>query len=65
MALQQAFDHWRSLDDCMQWCDRQVIQHVRSCDAARRAARVIGIGELGASVFTASVVVFHQFKFGR
>ena len=49
----------------MQWCDRQISQHVRSCDAARRAARVIGIGELGASAFTASVADFHQFKSGR
>ena len=65
MALQQAFDHWRSLDDCLQWCDRQISQHVRSCDAARRAARVIGIGELGASAFTASVADFHPFKSGR
>jgi len=65
MALQQALDHWRGLDDAMQWCDRQIKEHVRSCDAARRAARVIGIGELGASAFTASVADFHQFKSGR
>lgn len=60
MALQQALDHWRGLDDAMQLCDRQMKEHVRSCDAARRAARVIGIGELGASAFTASVADFHQ-----
>lgn len=65
MALQQALDHWRGLDDAMQWCDRQIKEHVRSCDAARRAARVIGIGELCASAFTASVADFHQFKSGR
>lgn len=65
MALQQAFEHWRGLDDGMQWCDRQISQHVRSCDAARRASRVIGIGELGASAFTASVADFTQFKSGR
>jgi transposase len=53
------------LDDCRQWCDRQVSQHVRSCEVARRAARIIGIGELGASAFTASVADFTQFKAGR
>jgi transposase len=64
-VLQQAFEQWRSLDERMQWCDRQISQHVRNCDAARRAARVIGIGELGASAFTASVADFSQFKSGR
>jgi transposase len=65
MALQQALEHWRRLDECMQWCDRQISQHVRSCEAARRAARVVGIGELGASAFTASVADFTQFSSAR
>ena len=65
MALQPAFEHWRGLDDRMQWCDRQISQHVHSCDAARRAARIVGIGKLGASAFTASVADFSQFKSGR
>ena len=65
LALQQALEHWRHLDEGMHWCDRQISQHVRSCDAARRAARVIGIGELGASALTASVGDFSQFKSGR
>ena len=46
------------------WCDRQISPHERGCDAARRAARVIGIGELDASAFTASVADFDQFKSG-
>jgi transposase len=49
----------------MRWCDRQVGQHVRSSPAARRAAKVIGIGELGASALTAGVGDFHQFKGGH
>jgi transposase len=48
-VLQRAFDHWRELDEHMRWCDSQVGQHVRSSPAAQRAAKVIGIGELGAS----------------
>lgn len=39
----------------LRWCDRQVGQHVRSSPAARRAAQIDGIGELGASAFTASL----------
>ena len=65
MTLQRALEHWRQLDDCMLWCDRQISQHVRSCDAAKRASRVIGIGEIGASALTASVTDFKQFKSGR
>ena len=65
LVLQQGLQHWRGLDEHMQWCDRQIGQHVRSCDDARRAARVIGIGEVGASAFTASVADFKQFVCAR
>jgi len=61
-VLLRAFDHWRELDEHMRWCDRQVGQHVRSSPQARRAAKVTGIGELGASALTAGVGDFHQFK---
>jgi len=37
-------------------------EHVRSSEAAKRAAKVIGIGELGASALTASVGEFKHFK---
>ena len=64
-VLQRAFDHWRELDEHMRWCDRQVGQHVRSSPAAKRAAKIHGIGELSASAMTASVGDFHQFKGGH
>jgi transposase len=62
LALQRAFDHWRELDEHMRWCDRQVGQHVRTSAAAKRAAKITGIGELGASALTAGVGDFKQFK---
>jgi len=62
LVLQRAFEHWRELDAHLQWCDRQVGQHVRGSPAAQRAARIIGIGELGASALVASVGEFKQFK---
>lgn len=65
LVLQRAFEHWRELDDHMRWCDRQVGQHVRSSPAAKRAAKVIGIGELGASALTAGVGDFTQFRSGH
>jgi transposase len=63
-VLTRAFEHWRELDEHLRWCDQQVGQHVRSSPEARRAAKIIGIGELGASAITASVGEFKQFKKG-
>lgn len=61
-VLDREFEHWRVLDDHMRWCDAQVGQHVRSNAQAKKAAKIIGIGELGASALTASVGDFGQFK---
>jgi transposase len=63
-VLQQAMQHWRVLDEQMRWCDRQVGQHVRASPEAKRAAKITGIGELGASATVASVGDFTQFKSG-
>jgi transposase len=65
LVVQRAFEHWRELDEHMRWCDRQIGQHVRASPAAKRAAKVIGIGELGASALTAGVGDFSQFKSGH
>jgi transposase len=65
LVVQRALEHWRQLDEHLRWCDRQVGQHVRSSPAAKRAAKVTGIGELGASAFTAGVGEFKQFKSGH
>jgi transposase len=64
LVLQEAFEQWRQLDAHLLWCDRQVGQHVRSTPQARRAAKITGIGELGASGLVASVGDFGQFKSG-
>jgi transposase len=64
-VVQRAFDHWRELDEHMRWCDQQVGQHVRCSPAAQRAAKITGIGELGACALTAGVGDFHQFKTGH
>jgi transposase len=65
LVLQRAYDHWRELDEHMRWCDQQVGQHVRASAAAKRAAKITGIGELGASALTAAVGDFKQFKGAR
>ena len=65
LVLQRAFEHWRELDEHLRWCDRQVRLHVRASPAAQRAAKIVGIGELGASALTAGVGDFKQFKGGH
>ena len=64
-VVQRELEHWRALDEQMRWCDQQVGAHVRSSTQAKRAAKITGIGELGASAVTASVVDFKQFKGGH
>jgi transposase len=64
LVIQRAFEHWRELDEHIRWCDARVGQHVRSSPAAKRAAKINGIGELSASALTASVGDFTQFKNG-
>jgi len=65
LVLQRAFEHWRELDAHLKWCDQQVGEHVRATPAAQRAAKIIGIGELGASALIAGVGEFKQFKNGE
>ena len=65
LVVQRALEHWRELDEHMRWCDQQVGQHVRNSPEAKRAAKIIGIGELGASALVAGVGDFRQFKAGH
>jgi len=62
MVVQRAFDHWRELDEHMTWCDRQIGAHVRGSEDAKRAAKITGIGEIGASALIGAVGDFKQFK---
>ena len=65
LVVQRALEQWRELDEHMRWCDRQVGEHVRSSDDAKRAAKITGIGELGASALVGSVGEFKQFRAGH
>ena len=65
LVVQRAFEHWRELDEQLRWCDREVGQHVRGSEQAKRAASITGIGALGASALVGSVGEFKQFKSGH
>ena len=65
LVVQCTLEHWRELDEHMKWCDQQIGAHVRGSDDAKRAAKITGIGEIGASAFIAGVGDFKQFKGGH
>lgn len=62
MALQQARLHWLQLETQIAWCDERIAAHVRSCEQARVAAQLCGIGPLTASAIVAGVGDLNQFK---
>jgi transposase len=62
LVVQKAFENWRELDDKLKWCDQQIGLHVKGSADAQRAAKVMGIGEIGASALVAWVADFNQFK---
>ena len=65
LVVQRAWDQWRELDEHMTWCDQHIGAHVRGSEQAKRAAKITGIGEIGASAFVAAVGDFEQFKGGH
>jgi transposase len=62
LAIDQAFVHWRELDEHIAWCDRQIAQHAKSDAQASKALAIMGIGPTGASAMVASVGDFTQFR---
>jgi transposase len=64
LALQRAQQQWEELDEHMIWCDQRVGAHVKNDAQAKTAAKLHGIGPIGASAMVASVGDFKQFKSG-
>nr|WP_207186107.1 IS110 family transposase [Rubrivivax gelatinosus] len=64
VALQRARLQWVELDCHIAWCDERIAAHLKPDAQAQTAARLIGIGALGASAAVATVGDFRQFKNG-
>jgi transposase len=62
LSLQRAFGHWLALDAEVAWCDARIVEHARADDQAMKAARIHGIGPIGASALSAGVGDFKQFR---
>jgi len=64
LVIQRAQQQWRELDEHIAWCDERIAQHARDNVQVRRAAQLIGIGQVGASAAVATVGDFKQFNNG-
>lgn len=62
LALQQAFTHWRAVEEQMDWCEQRIAEHARQDEQARRACELLGVGPITASAAVACVADFSQFK---
>ena len=62
LSLQRALEHWIALDGEISWCDARIAEHARCDEQAKRAARIQGIGPIGASAMAAGVGDFKQFR---
>jgi transposase len=62
LSLQRAFEHWLALDAEIAWCDARILEHARADEQAAKAARIRGIGPIGASAMAAGVSDFKQFR---
>jgi transposase len=64
LVLQRAHSQWRELDEHMAWCDQRIATHAKDNPAVKKAARLQGIGPIGASAAVATVGDFKQFRHG-
>jgi transposase len=65
LLLQRAYQHWVGIEEQMSWCDQQIQAHLANDEKARKVQSLYGVGPIGASAVSASVVDFHQFKSGN
>jgi len=64
LTIQQAYLHWRQLEEQIQWCDDRIAAHLKQDEQAKQAVKVIGVGPLTASAVVATVSDLKQFKNG-
>ncbi len=64
LVLQMAQEHWRELEEHLQWCDERIAAHRKDNEQVQRAAEPRGIGVITASEAVATVGDFKQFRNG-
>lgn len=64
LVMQRAQEHWRELEEHIQWCDERIAAHQKDDEQVQRAAELKGVGQITASAIVATVGDFKQFKNG-
>jgi transposase len=64
-VLRDLLDHVRLLDERVSRCERELEQHARTDERARRIQHLSGVGAISASAIVATVAGAHEFKSGR
>ena len=64
LAIEEAYGHWKEIDQRIKWCDERINAHVKKDAQAKAAKELIGIGPVTASALIAAVGDFKQFKNG-
>jgi len=64
LVLQRAQEHWKEIDEHIQWCDQRIAAHQKDDEQVQRAAELKGIGPITASAVVVTVGDFKQFRNG-
>jgi transposase len=64
LVIQEAYDHWKDIEERIHWCDERISAHVKDDAQAKAAKALVGVGPVTASAVVATVGDFHQFKNG-
>jgi transposase len=64
LVIQRAQEHWRELDQHIDWCDQRISAHNKDDEAVQRASKLQGIGPITASALVATVGDFKHFRNG-
>jgi transposase len=64
LVIEEAYAHWKEIDDRINWCDQRINAHVKEDTQAKAAQDLMGVGPVTASAVVATVGDFNQFKNG-
>lgn len=64
LVIQRAQEHWRELDEHIDWCDQRISAHNKDDEAVQRASKLQGVGPITASALVATVGDFKHFRNG-
>jgi transposase len=64
LVMQRAQEHWRELDEHIEWCDQRIAAHNKDDEQVQRASQLRGVGPITASALVATVGDFKQFRNG-